>query len=50
MKTRLFLLSLVVISVFISCKKSKVADDELKFTTLTVEQQKQKIEDNGVDF
>ncbi len=50
---RLLLISLAGLFVFSfnSCKKDVLdLDENLKFSKLTVEQQKQKVEDNGLDF
>lgn len=50
MKKTIFLITGAVICLFAfnSCKDSKDSDTTLSFSTLTVEQQKQSIEDNGI--
>lgn len=52
MKRKLYLalVSMAIVAAFSSCKKDSDTDTELEFSPLTVEQQKQSIEQNGIDL
>lgn len=50
MKKSLLLLLTGVSFLFTACKSELDLDQELKFSKLTVEEQKQKVEDNGIEF
>lgn len=50
MKRSLLLLLTGVTFMFTACKSELDLDNELKFSKLTVEEQKQKVEDSGIEF
>jgi hypothetical protein len=50
MKKSLLLLLTGVSFLFTACKSELDLDTELKFSKLSVEEQKQKVEDNGIEF